>query len=122
MPPTPDPQLHALWRERVRRQVQSGLTIAQFCAQERLPAKLFYAWRSRLQRVGRPDHRSVTPAPATFLPVTVRLAERTPHEPLPIEADLPNGVRLRIPTSNARLACCVVRAVAAARTDSGGSR
>ena len=31
---TQDPKLHALWRDRVRRQEASGLTIAQFCAQE----------------------------------------------------------------------------------------
>jgi hypothetical protein len=122
MPRTPDPKLHALWRERVRRQVQSGLTITQFCAQERLPAKLFYAWRSRLQRIGLPDRQPAPPAPTAFLPVTVRVAACIPHEPLPIEADLPNGVRLRIPTSNPRLACHLIRAVAGARTHSGGSR
>jgi len=33
---TPDAKLHALWRERIGRQAKSGLTIAQFCAQERL--------------------------------------------------------------------------------------
>jgi hypothetical protein len=119
---TPDPKIHALWRERVRRQVQSGLTIAQFCAQERLPAKLFHAWRRRLQRIELGDHRPALPAPAAFLPVTVRLAEPAAHESLPIEADFPNGVRLRIPTSNAGLACRLVRAVAGARTNPGGSR
>jgi hypothetical protein len=41
---------------------------------------------------------------------------------LPIEADLPNGIRLRIPTANAHLACRLVRAVARAKTDSGGAR
>jgi hypothetical protein len=30
----PDPKLHAVWRDRVRRQQASGLTIAQFCAEE----------------------------------------------------------------------------------------
>ena len=30
---TPDPKVHALWRDRIRRQEVSGLTIAQFCAQ-----------------------------------------------------------------------------------------
>jgi hypothetical protein len=119
---SPDLQLHALWRERVHRQVRSGLTIAQFCAQQRLPAKLFYAWKSRLRLRERTDHRPAPPTPATFLPVTVRVAERIPHEPRPIEADLPNGVHLRIPTSDARLACRVIRAVAEARTKPGGSR
>ena len=41
---------------------------------------------------------------------------------LPIEAELPNGIRLRIPTVNEHLACRLLRAVAAAKTNSGGTR
>ena len=62
------------------------------------------------------------PAPPAFLPVTLRLTEHAPDEPLPIVAELPNGIRLRIPTANARLVCRLVRAVAGAKTDSGGAR
>jgi hypothetical protein len=125
VPRTSDLQLHALWRDRVRRQSVSGLTITQFCAQERLSLGSFHAWKRRLRLIGLADHRPALPAPSTFLPVTVRVAEHTadPGAPgLPIEADLPNGIRLRIPTSSARLACRLIRAVARARTDSGGSR
>jgi hypothetical protein len=122
VPRISDPKVHALWRERVRLQGQSGLTIAEFCTRDRLSAKLFYAWRRRLQRIELGDHRSALPTPAAFLPVTVRLAERATHEPLPIEADLPIGIRLRIPTGNANLACRLLRAVAGAQTDSGGSK
>jgi hypothetical protein len=122
MPRTPDPKVHALWRERVRRQAQSGLSITQFCTQEGLPAKSFYAWKRRLQRIEPPQPPAALPAPAAFLPITVRLAERAAHEPLPIEAGLPNGIHLRIPTANATLACRLVRALAGARTGSGGSR
>jgi hypothetical protein len=122
VPRTPDLELHALWRERIRRQVHSGLTIAQYCARERLPLASFHAWKRRLRLINLADHRPALPARSTFLPVTVRVVEHVPDEPLPIEADLPNGVRLRIPTSNARLACHLIRAVAGARTDSGGSR
>jgi putative transposase len=117
-----DPKLHALWRDRVRRQVASGLTIAQFCTQECVARSKFHAWKRRFRLMGDPDQRPRLPAPSAFLPVTVRLIERTPHEAPPIEADLPNGIRLRIPTSNTRLACRVIRAVAGAKTDSGGSR
>jgi len=52
----------------------------------------------------------------------VHVPEYVLNEPLTIEADFPNGVRLGIPTANARLACRLVRAVAGARTHSGGSR
>ena len=68
------------------------------------------------------DERPALPAPSAFLPVTVREVKLAPGEPLPIEAELPNGIRLRIPTSNARLACRLVGAVVAARTGLGGSR
>jgi hypothetical protein len=40
MPRHPDLQLHAIWRRRITRQSDSGLTIAQFSAQERLARSL----------------------------------------------------------------------------------
>ena len=118
----PDPQLHALWRDRVRRQAVSGLTIAQFCDQERLSQGSFCAWKRRIRLIELAPQRPALSAPSAFLPVTVRVAEHLPEETPPVEADLPNGIRLHIPTSNARLACRLVRAVAGAKTNSGGSR
>jgi hypothetical protein len=122
MPRKPDSELHAVWRHRLSRQSYSGLTIAQFCAQERLGTKLFYAWKRRLRLIDLAARRPALPAPRAFLPVNVRVVEPTTTELLPIEADLPNGVRLRIPTANARLACRLIRAVVRASTDAGGSR
>jgi len=122
MPRNPDPELRALWRNRISRQSHSGSTIAQFCAQERLSTESFYAWKRRLRLIDLADRRPALPAPSAFLPVTVRVVEPTTTELLPIEADLPNGVRLRIPTANARMACRLVRAVVGASTDTGGSR
>jgi putative transposase len=119
---TPDPKLHALWRDRVRRQEASGLTIAQFCAQEGVPRSKFHAWKRRFRLMESADPCPALPAPSPFLPVTVRFVERAANEPLPIEAQLPNGVRLRIPTANPRLACRLIRAVAGARTGRGGAR
>jgi hypothetical protein len=119
---TPDLALHARWRDRVRRQAVSGLTIAQFCAQERFSIASFHAWKRRFRLIDLADRRPALSAPPVFLPVAVRVPEHTVAGPLLIEADLPNGIRLRIPTANARLACRLVRAVARAKTDSGGSR
>jgi transposase-like protein len=119
---TPDPTRHAIWRDRVRRQETSGLTITQFCTQEGLTRSKFYAWKRRLRLTGPPEKCPAIPTPSTFLPVTIRPAERTDDEQPPIEAELPNGVRLRIPTGNAHLACRLVRAVAGAKTHPGGSR
>jgi hypothetical protein len=118
---TPDPNLQALWRQRIRQQDQSGLTIVQFCARERLSVASFHYWKRRL-RLTELANRPQRPAPPAFLPVTVRLVDRPADAPMPIEADLPNGIRLRIPTANPRLASHLVRVVARARTDCGGSR
>jgi len=118
----PDLKLHALWRDRLRRQVGSGLTIAQFCAREGLSVATFQSWKRRLRLVDLANPLPAPPAPPAFLPVTLRLTEHAPDEPLPIVAELPNGIRLRIPTANARLVCRLVRAVAGAKTDSGGAR
>jgi putative transposase len=118
----PDPQLHDVWRDRVRRQQASGLTIEQFCTQERVARSKFHAWKRRFRLMDTPDQCPAPPAPSAFLPVTVRLVESDANQPAPIEADLPNGIRLRIPTADARLACRLVRSIAGAKTDSGGSQ
>ena len=119
---TPDPKRHALWRDRIRRQATSGFTVAQFCAEECISRSKFYAWKYRLRLRDRVNHRSTLPARQTFLPVTVQVLERGPDKRLPIEADLPNGIRLRIPTANPRLACRLVSALARAKTELGGSK
>ena len=118
----PDPKRHAIWRDRIRRQEASGLTIEQFCAQEGIARSKFHAWKRRFRLMGTPDQCPTLPAPSTFLPMTVSLIERAADQPRPIEADLPNGIRLRIPTVNEHLACRLLRAVAAAKTNSGGTR
>jgi hypothetical protein len=118
----PNPARHALWRDRVSRQLISGLSVEQFCAQERCAKSAFYRWKRQLDLIHPSDQCSTSPARSTFLPVTMRLVESDAHQPDAIEADLPNGIRLRIPTGNARLACRLVRSIAAARTNSGGSK
>jgi hypothetical protein len=118
----PNPALHALWRDRITRQLTSGLSVEEFCAQGHFARSAFYRWRHRLKFTSSADQSFAPLAPSTFLPVTVRLVEKAAQEPASIEADLPNGIRLRIPTANVRLACRLVRVVAGAKTDSGGSR
>jgi hypothetical protein len=117
-------ELHSLWRRRIRRQVESGMTITQFCGREGLCVSLFHAWKRRFRLIDLADHPAipVASAPPAFLPVAIRLPEHMLSESLPIVAELPNGVRLRIPTTDSHLACRIVRAVAAAKTRSGGSR
>jgi hypothetical protein len=119
---TADAKLHALWRDRIHRQTESRLKIVHFCAQEHLSVALFHAWKRRLRLMDLSDRHPGLPAPAAFLPVTVRVVEHPSDQSMPIEADLPNGIRLRIPTANTRLASQLIRAVVEARIHSGGSR
>jgi hypothetical protein len=119
---TPNPKLHALWHDRVRRQEASGLTIAQFCAQECVARSKFYAWKQRFRLMTSQDDCPTLPVRTAFLPVTVQPVTLVPEQPLLIEADLPNGIQLRIPTANARLASRLVRTLAGATTVSGGAR
>jgi len=116
----PNPALHTLWRDRVSRQLTSGLSVEQFCAQEQFARSAFYRWKRLFGFMNPRDQRTTLRTPSTFLPVTVRLVDSDAHQPATIEADLPNGIRLRIPTANVQLACCLVRAVVRTKTDSGG--
>jgi hypothetical protein len=118
----PNPKRVDLWRERIRRHEASGLSVNQFCARERCSASAFYRWKQRLPLLGSSAQSRAVPAPSPFLPVTVRLLDQVRSEPLPIEADLPNGIQLRIPTTNTHLACRLLLAIARAKTKSGGSR
>jgi hypothetical protein len=120
----PNPALQALWRDRISRQATSGLSIEQFCAQGCFSRSAFYRWKHLLRLMNPADRgqRSTPPAPSTFLPVAVRLVESNVSHPALIEADLPNGIRLRIPDANAHLACRLVGVLARAKTDSGGSQ
>jgi hypothetical protein len=147
--PTLKSRCVALWRDRVNRQAVSGVSIVQFCDREEFGRSTFHAWKrlfqledasARLpvspipdrrlepatgnQPPSRPatDQHAIRPAPPAFLPVTLRITGNGIDEPLPIEADLPNGIRLRIPTANAPLACRLIRAIAGAKTRSGGPR
>jgi hypothetical protein len=119
---TPNPELHAIWRDRIRRQEAGGLTIEQFCTQEGVARSKFHAWKRRFRLADAANQSPALPARSTFLPVTVRVLPRGVEQSLPIEAELPNGVQLRIPTADPRLACRIVRAVAAAKTSSGGAQ
>lgn len=66
------------WRDVVRRQAASGMSIRQFCAKEGVSQPSFYAWRRRLRdRVGagkKPRRRrteSGSNSDRPFIPVTL---------------------------------------------------
>lgn len=73
----------AVWRERLRTQQASGLTIATWCKQEGVSAWSFYAWRKRLAE----------PVPGAPL-IAVPLSGMTPGPML--EMRTPSGYVLRL--------------------------
>ena len=75
---TPDPKLHALWRDRVRRQAASGLTIAEFCAKECVASSKFHAWKRRFRLMELSYECPTLPTPSAFLPDSVRFVEHAP--------------------------------------------
>jgi len=80
------------WTDRLNRFDQSGLTVTQFCKQERCSLASFYQWRRKLR--GEKSTRSTGP---TFVPVKFADAADPSFSPqATVSLDLPGGVRLRI--------------------------
>jgi hypothetical protein len=88
-----DLALEHTWRQRLRRQTSSGLSIPAFCASEGVSLASFYSWRRRLAARSLPAR----PELPLFIPLDV---DSGPHQTDPIlgrgvELELPHQVRLR---------------------------
>ena len=73
------------WREIIRRQAESGLSVERFCQRDSISVYVFREWRRRLV--------------AAALPVKSRFVELAPgmaKESVRVELQLPNGAILRI--------------------------
>lgn len=81
------------WRRRIAKQRRSHLSIAEFCSQEGVSPKSFYAWRRRLGE----DDSGVSPS-RLFVPVELP-ASTTPAGGVRIE--LPRGAVLTLPADAA---------------------
>jgi hypothetical protein len=84
----------ARWRELVRRQPGSGLSVRAFCSREHVTESAFYAWR---REIGVRD-REGTPTRPAFMPVVmspVAAADGDGH----IIIDLRGGRVLRVPVT-----------------------
>jgi hypothetical protein len=119
------------WRERLKRQLGSGLTIDAFCQKEGVSTSMFYRWQRHLQepssiattsetadaaqhpgkkRGGRPRRQSAEVAPAAkqpreFLRLPVRSVRSMPW----IELTLVDGTVVRIPQDNHAALATVLR-------------
>ena len=113
-----DPRRERFWRDVLRRQKGSGLTVRAFCAREQLAETAFHAWRRILRerdaegRQGRAvPPAAAAPAPA-FVPVVVREAERSEPADGRIVIDLRGGRVMRLPASiPADRLAAIVRAI-----------
>jgi transposase-like protein len=126
MPRQANEVLRDQWRQRIKRQRESGLSIAEFCRREDISSHGFYVWRRNLReashrrrepradaRLQRSRRRSaaatsrrplrnafvgpaVPPCPANFLQLPVTAAQPAPW----IELAMADGTILRLPQQN----------------------
>jgi hypothetical protein len=91
-----DAEKERFWRDAIRRQARSGLTIRGFCSQERLSEPGFHWWRRELARgsTRRATHRRHRQE-ARFVPITLTPdSHRAVYEVL-----LRSGVRVLVHAS-----------------------
>lgn len=106
-----DEQLWETWRRRLSRYEQWSGTISAFCEREGVSTAAFFQWRRKLDGdLGGGETRSARRAGGAtetprFLPVRIAPAE-------PIEIELPNGVRVRVPGNSAGSLDAVLTAAA----------
>lgn len=122
--------LRKQWRQRLKMQRESGLSITQFCREENLSPHTFHAWRRKLrQAVSRPQpttkmatiqsSRQRRGAAARYMePVSFAASSATgflqlPLAPAPqspwIELVLADGTVVRVPQQNIAAVLAVLR-------------
>ena len=105
-PTKPRARQQAVWHERVRRQAQSGQSIAEFCRREGITAASFYMWRGRhrsraVAAVGKP---AASQLPASFIDVGTMVKRQGAADAIPgtavgrieLRIDLGGGMVLQL--------------------------
>lgn len=99
MPRIADPALQTLWRRRLRRQPDSGLTIQQFCKREGVSTASFHAWKRRFALI------DAFPTALSNPPAFVRVVAPAIHGPQPggdvplVTIQLANGGQVLLPVA-----------------------
>jgi len=90
-----DPRREAFWRRMLRRRAKSGMTIAEFCANEDLTESAFYYWQRQIRRRDSQSRalNSDSNGEATLLPVQI-LDDCVGAAPVEIVAS--NGYLVRV--------------------------
>jgi transposase len=104
-----DEGLWRVWRERLARYQRSGQTVSAFCAGERVAVPTFYQWKRKLEAVAaarsaRSERESPERNRPTFVPVHIAGSAL-------VEIELPNGVRVRVPSGDVGALSAVIAAV-----------
>ena len=103
------------WQERLKNQKESGLPLEVFCLQEGVSKSTFYRWTRMLEN-GIPkamvdeaaEREQAESGAGHFLPVTIKAS--------PVEVELPNGTKLRLPLGVGQVVLVeVIRAAGALR-------
>lgn len=104
---TPAPR--EIWSERLRRYMNSGLTVASFCRRERVSVPSFYYWRRKLRAIGSKSGdgsgggRGREPRKQDFVPIAIRSSAA-------VKMRLPNGTQFWLPADNAVLLSAAIAA------------
>ena len=91
----------SVWRDRLTRFRKGKLSVAEFCRQESVSDASFYQWRRRLQvdksgrKLAQESGTRKQAASRPFVPIKVSAPSAV------AEIEFPNGVRIRVPASNA---------------------
>jgi hypothetical protein len=117
-------QLWDSWRLRIKEQLDSGLSAAEFCAQQKVSLAAFYQWRRKLRIVPEVAIESVPGGLAprqsrsamnrrsdffqVALPSPMATASTTGHW---IELTLPSGTVVRLPSQNLAALELVLRSI-----------
>ena len=104
-----DPTKVAAWRGRFRRFARSGLSVARFCAKERVSVASFYYWRKNLGPQGRPQ--PVPECDDAFQQVTVVSAA------VGVSIRLPGGAQIEVGSERLDTVRVVIAEVARADRD-----
>jgi hypothetical protein len=103
------------WQERLKNQKESGISLEVFCLQEGVSKSTFYRW-TRMLKNGIPktildedaEREEAESGEGHFLPVSIKAS--------PVEVELPNGTKLRLPIGVGQVALIeVIRAAGALR-------
>lgn len=109
--------LALVWERRIARQRRSQRSVAEFCGQEGVSPKSFYAWRRRLQVHAAPARSGLRgPASPLFVPVELPASPASPSSGVRIE--LPGGAVLVLPAdASEALLTAAIRAVLCADSE-----